>query len=101
MLFTERIQEADEKDRDRAHDAQCQGRSLELEETARHGARVIPAAEDVVQVGPHHPPEFRQLNPRLVAAKQLTAEFELKLLDGAGQSRLCDVTVVGSATEVE
>jgi hypothetical protein len=45
-------------------------------------------------VGPHHPPEFRQLNPRLVAAKQLTAEFELKLLDGARQSRLCDVTVV-------
>src|SRR6187200_144831 len=102
MLFTERIQEADEKDRpDRAHDAQCQGRSLELEETARHGARVIPAAEDVVQVGPHHPPEFRQLNLRLVAAKQLTAEFELELLDGARQSRLRDMTAVCGAAEVE
>src|SRR5258707_14046128 len=45
--------------------------------------------------------ELGQLRGRALAAKQIAAEFSLKLLDRPRQRRLGDIARVGSAGEVE
>jgi hypothetical protein len=57
--------------------------------------------QNLLQVGAHQPPEFRQLYTTLFTAEQLATELGFESLDGAGEGRLGDMAALSRAMKIK
>lgn len=102
MLAAEGPEEADQLERaDRAHDAEIQGRLLELQEALRRGLRRACLAQHKGQMRLHEASEIGDVGEAALAPEEQAAELLFELLNRASQRGLGDMTLLGGTCEIQ